>query len=232
MIRNLPGSDENIVAIIPARGGSKGITKKNLYPVDGKPLVAYSIETACAAKLIDRVIVSTDDFKIAEIAKKYGAETPYLRPKEISDDRSTIDTAVSHLINFLHNEGYNLFACAILYPTHPFRSVELIDFLLGKLLNECDRVTTVKKINVSQLSFFVSNHESMKPLFSRKLLNENSPNTCYRPYGLLDAFVVKHRELPSFYHVIEDPSFLVDIDTLDDVRYAEAILKNNLFHRA
>ena len=107
------------VAIIPARGGSKRIPRKNIKNFHGKPLIAYSIEVALKSKLFDKVIVSTDDEEIAEIAKEFGAEVPFLRPKELSDDFTGTGAVINHAINFLKEQGENIdFVCTI-YATAP-----------------------------------------------------------------------------------------------------------------
>ena len=111
---------QNCVAIIPARGGSKRIPKKNIKNFHGKPLIAYSIEVALKSKLFSKVVVSTDDEEIAKIAKKYGATTPFIRPKELSDDFTGTGEVVNHAINFLKNSGEKIdFVCTI-YATAPF----------------------------------------------------------------------------------------------------------------
>lgn len=108
------------VAIIPARGGSKRIPRKNIKDFFGKPLIAYSIEAALNSKLFERVIVSTDDEEIAKIAKEYGAQVPFMRPKELSDDFSGTGGVVNHAIEFLKQNGESFdFVCTI-YATAPF----------------------------------------------------------------------------------------------------------------
>lgn len=107
------------VAIIPARGGSKRIPRKNIKGFFGKPLIAYSIEVALQSNLFDKVIVTTDDEEIAKIAKEYGAEVPFLRPKELSDDFTGTQDVVNHALEYLHNQGENYeYACTI-YATAP-----------------------------------------------------------------------------------------------------------------
>ena len=95
-----------ITAFIPARGGSKGIPGKNFKKFAGKPLVVHSIEYALNCNQIDEVVVSTDDKKIANIAKKYGAEVPFIRPKKISSDSSSMDDVILHTIQELKSIGY------------------------------------------------------------------------------------------------------------------------------
>jgi len=109
----------NAVAIIPARGGSKRIPKKNIKDFYGKPLIAYSIEVALKSKLFDKVIVTTDDEEIASIAKRYGAKVPFLRPKELSDDFTGTQDVINHTLEYLkkNNEAYD-YVCTI-YATAP-----------------------------------------------------------------------------------------------------------------
>ena len=108
------------VAIIPARGGSKRIPRKNIKDFFGKPLIAYSIEVALKSKLFEKVIVSTDDEEIANVAIKYGATVPFIRPKELSDDFTGTGAVVEHTINYLKENGENYdFICTI-YATAPF----------------------------------------------------------------------------------------------------------------
>ena len=108
------------VAIIPARGGSKRIPRKNIKDFFGKPLIAYSIEVALKSKLFDKVIVSTDDEEIAKIALEYGAVVPFIRPKELSDDFTGTGAVVNHALEYLKEEGeVHDFVCTI-YATAPF----------------------------------------------------------------------------------------------------------------
>lgn len=108
-----------VVAIIPARGGSKRIPRKNIKDFHGKPLIAYSIEVALKSKLFDKVIVSTDDNEIANVAEEYGAEVPFIRPKELSDDFTGTGTVVSHALNVLKEQGEEFDYCCTIYATAP-----------------------------------------------------------------------------------------------------------------
>jgi len=107
------------IAIIPARGGSKRIPKKNIKDFFGKPLIAYSIEVALQSKLFDKVIVSTDDEDIALIAKEYGAKIPFIRPKNLSDDFTGTDEVIQHAIDYLKNEGEEFNYICTIYATAP-----------------------------------------------------------------------------------------------------------------
>jgi N-acylneuraminate cytidylyltransferase len=108
------------VAIIPARGGSKRIPRKNIRPFAGKPIIAYSIRAAVASELFDRVLVSTEDPEIAETARRWGAETPFVRPSTLADDHTGTDAVVNHAIGWLADAGFAVgYACCI-YATAPF----------------------------------------------------------------------------------------------------------------
>ena len=109
-----------IVAVIPARGGSKRIPRKNIRPFAGKPIIAYSIAAARQCGLFDRIIVSTDDEEIAGVARDFGAETPFRRPPELSDDHTGTDPVTAHALTWLADHGEDAeFACCI-YATAPF----------------------------------------------------------------------------------------------------------------
>lgn len=133
------------LAIIPARGGSKGISRKNIKDIVGKPLIAWSIEHALAADCIDRVIVTTDDTEIAKIAKQYGADVPFLRPESISGDTATTESAVLHALEWLEaEEDYQPENVFLLQATSPVRSEGVIDKAYQQFLSSSsDSLLTV-----------------------------------------------------------------------------------------
>ena len=115
-------SGKEVLAIIPARGGSKGIPRKNIRPFAGYPLIAYSIAAGLQAKTVTRVIVTTDDDEIAEVARSYGAETPFLRPAELAQDLTTDLPVFQHALNWLaSHEDYHPDVIVHLRPTSPVR---------------------------------------------------------------------------------------------------------------
>lgn len=120
--------DQKILAVIPARGGSKGIPRKNIHLLLGKPLIAYSIHAALQSHTIQKTVVSTDDECIARIARHYGAEVPFLRPPHLSTDTATSVAVVQHAVRYLSDTNENpadIIVC--LQPTSPLRSAEDID---------------------------------------------------------------------------------------------------------
>jgi len=135
-----------VIALIPARGGSKGVPRKNIRPLAGKPLIAYSIETARASKLIERVVVSTDDAEIAAIARRYGADVPFMRPAELAQDDSPEWLTWQHAVRTLQvaEIGASIDAFVCVSPTSPLRAVEDVDACIAMLLNsDADLVMTI-----------------------------------------------------------------------------------------
>jgi len=122
------------IAIIPARGGSKRIPRKNIKNFHGKPLIAYSIEVALDSKLFNKVIVSTDDEEIATIARKYGAEVPFLRPKELSDDFAGTGDVIRHALEELNKKNIYDYVCTI-YATAPLLQIKYLVEGYNKLKN-------------------------------------------------------------------------------------------------
>ncbi len=135
------------IALIPARSGSKSVKDKNIRIMNGKPMLAYSIEQALACKSIDRVIVSTDSPVYKEIAEQYGAEVPFLRPASISQDDSLDIEVFEHALNWLReNEGYDVDLCVHLRPTHPIREVHDIEAII-RLAKENPNVDSVRSLS-------------------------------------------------------------------------------------
>ena len=133
----LNSKDKNVVAIIPARGGSKELPKKNIKILAGKPLIAWSIEAAKECSLVDRVIVSTEDHEIAEVAKNFGAEVPFLRPSEFATDEILVEKALAHTIGWLEeNENYITDIVLYLQPTDIFRRKNMLLSVIRALIDD------------------------------------------------------------------------------------------------
>lgn len=128
--------DKKIVCVIPARAGSKGLPGKNIKKLLGKPLIAYSIEQARKSKYIDRVIVSTDSKKIARVARRLGAQVPFLRPKYLANDKSSTINVLLHAIDWLEKERFAFDILVLLHVTSPLRSVDDIDRSIALLFKK------------------------------------------------------------------------------------------------
>ncbi|BCN32549.1 acylneuraminate cytidylyltransferase family protein [Anaeromicropila herbilytica] len=136
----------NILAIIPARSGSKSVPHKNIRKMNGKPMIAYSIEHALQSSYINRVIVSTDSKEYAEIAKEYGAEVPFLRPKEYATDTALDYDVFQHVLNTLkEKEGYQADIVVQLRPTYPIRDVKDIDNMIEMILSS-EEIDSVRSL--------------------------------------------------------------------------------------
>ncbi|MEH6627055.1 MAG: acylneuraminate cytidylyltransferase family protein [Motiliproteus sp.] len=145
------------IAIIPARGGSKGIPQKNIKTLAGKPLIAWSIEQALSANQIDRVLVSTDCDEIAEVARAYGADVPFMRPAELSNDTATTESALLHALEWLkENENYVPDNVVLLQATSPIRYEGAIDRAIDKF--NVEKVDSL--LSVSEFWHFLWEGES------------------------------------------------------------------------
>lgn len=221
-----------VVAIIPARGGSKGLPHKNVLPLCGKPLVAYSIEAALGCGMVDRVVVSTDDPEIADIARSFGAEVPFLRPPALSGDTAQLGAVLQHAMDALYHERkFGIIQLALL-PTHPFRTRRDFTDIITALQGNHLAATTVRRLPLNRYTHFTRNPDgSLTPLTD--LLPgrfDGETRFYYRPYGLISAIKFTSQGYGnSYFRVIDNPVGLIDIDTPDDFRLAEHIVRNNLF---
>jgi CMP-N-acetylneuraminic acid synthetase len=143
---------ERVLGVIPARGGSKGVPRKNVQPLCGKPLIAYAIESALdALDVLDRVIVSTDDEEIAAVARRYEVDVPFMRPAELSGDRVAMVPVLQHAVRFVEEEesGHYDWVC-LLQPTEPFRTADDIRAALERgRRGGCDSVISVVQVSAA-----------------------------------------------------------------------------------
>lgn len=216
------------VAIIPARGGSKGLLRKNLRMLGGQPLISYSILGALNAGNIDRVVVSTEDEEIASVAREWGAEVPFLRPRELSEDNVTIGKAVSHALEQLYGKNTGPVVHVTLYPTSPFRSAGLIRFLTSKLHEGYSSVTTGKEVFPERSGYFRKGENGYE---NYGAFGDVSPGRWFRPYGV---FVGGRQtfEFKQYLHVLKSEVSLIDIDYEEDLLFAEKVLERNLFDKS
>lgn len=161
----------NILAIIPARSGSKGVKDKNFRPLAGKPLIEYAIRAAQKCADISKLIVSTDDKRIAKIADTLGVDVPFIRPKELVRDNTSLVSVNQHALGFFKEKGIVYDGVLSLQPTNPFVKVETIEKAINLFfLSKCDSVTTVAEITAGH------------PYIAKKLLTENKiTNFCEIP---------------------------------------------------
>ena len=227
---------KKILAIIPARGGSKGIPRKNIKDLAGKPLIAWTIQAAQESRALDRIIVSTDDEEISQVSHKFGAEVPFLRPSELASDTAKSIDVVLHLLNKLaEDEHYFPDAVMLLQPTSPLRrSTDILAVI--KLLQENETADAV--ISVSQVEHPISWLKEMDPDGKLNPLVETSPifrrqdaKQVYELNGsiyLLKTAAIQKEQtfLPkNTYGYVMPFENSIDIDSPLDFRIAEMIVR-------
>lgn len=243
------GRDKNqikILGIIPARGGSKGVPRKNIIPLCGKPLIAYTIETSAKSSLIDATIVSTDDREIALIAEEYGGDVPFLRPSELAGDNSPDIDFLKHALEWVENHrDWHPEILVILQPTLPFRTVEDVDNVLQFMIDQnCDSVRTLAlPTHLSPFKmWFLDDTETgkMSPVLKSDFYEElltDVPRQKLRPAywqpGIVIAtrpeFVKKGRVFgPDLRGFVIDMKNAYDIDEPVDLEFAEYLMNKRL----
>ena len=224
--------DKTYMAIIAARGGSKRLPNKNIIEFAGKPLIAWTIEAGLNCKFFDKVIVTTDDEKIADVSKEFGAEAPFLRPKELATDSAKSEDVIIHAVNYYKEKNETFENIVLLQPTSPLRdAVEIenaIDFFIKR---NASAVVSVNKVDHS-------------PLWMNTLPENLSMNNFLRE----DIKGIRSQELPQYYQLngainicrteifVKEKTFFlndnlfayimpkeksVDIDTEFDLKFAE-----------
>ena len=229
-----------VLALIPARGGSKGIPRKNIRIIAGKPLIAWTIETALACPGLDRVIVTTDDEEIANIAKAYGAEVPFLRPAELAQDNTPDLPVYQHAVSWLaEHERYHPDIICWLRPTSPLRTVQDVENAVNLLIKtKADGVRSVcvsdehpygiQKMDGNRLQPFMDNIDRSK-YYRRQMLP-----TVYRFNGAVDVTwcktVMKKGQLYTgdLRGYVMPPERSVDIDNELDFILTEALLEKGM----
>ncbi len=221
------------VAIIPARGGSKRIPRKNIKDFCGKPMIAYSIEAAIRSKLFDRVIVSTDDEEIAEVARQYGAEIPFMRPRELSDDHTATIPVISHAIEELQKAGPLEIACCI-YATAPFIQERYLKEAYETLIAS----KSLYSFSATSFAFPIQraikiNEQHQVEMFQPEHFNTRSQDLeeAYHDagqfyFGTSEAWLNAEPIFATHSTAVILPRHLVqDIDTPEDFRRAELMFK-------
>lgn len=233
-------AEKKTIAIITARGGSKKLPGKNIKPLNGKPLIAYSIEAARAARGIERVIVSTDDVHIADIALRHGAEVPFMRPAELAKDDTPDRPVLMHAINWLkENEGYVADEVAILRPTTPMKTAEMIDECL-EILEKKEFLTSVRTVTKAQGVYhpywmYKSANDTLQPFIDgvdvTKYYQRQLLPLCYRLNGVVDVSRVEtimnceNVYGPSIGFLEIEEAYAIDIDTQFDFDFCEFMMR-------
>ncbi len=228
--------NEKVLGVIPARENSKGIPRKNLYPLNGKPLIAYTIEAAIKSKLLTRLIISTDSEEIAKVAEQYGGEVPFIRPRELASDTASSVDVVKHALEELEKaEGAEYDYAILLQPTTPLRLPEDIDRALQKLISsQCDTVITMvdvgayhparmyriendRLVSIMVESIEMRRRQELPPIYIRS----GDIYACKR-----NIIFNRNTMLGNDCRPLVIPSNrAINIDTLEDLLFAEYLLK-------
>lgn len=233
-----PSDRREILALIPARGGSKGIPRKNLRVLAGKPLLAYSIEQALASRYITRTIVSTDDAEIADVARKYGADVPFMRPSELAQDLSPDVDVFRHALEWLRDqEGYRCDLVVHLRPTAPVRRAALVDEAIETIVDQpdADSLRSVSRPEQTPYKMWRIVDGRLEPLLqivsraeAHSLPRQELPEVYWqngyvdivRPHVVLDlGMMAGHRIVP---FIVRDP--VPELDYADDIPRLEEAL--------
>lgn len=218
-----------VLGVIPARGGSKGIAKKNIIDICGQPLIAYTIDAASKSEALSTFIVSTDSNEIADVATYYGALTPFRRPAELSNDTASSFDVVMHALDFMETESNSIYdAVMLLQPTTPMLTSATIDAAILRLANcDCDSVVSVVDVGANhpfrmyQLddkNTLVGMHANDDPMMPRQKL----PKVYIRSGDIYvtrrDCLTQKRSLIGSYSKaIIVEPEDTVNIDTIEDL---------------
>ena len=224
---------KRILAIIPARGGSKGIPHKNIIDLCGRPLISYTIDAGKNSKYIDYVMVSTDDEEIARVARENRAEVPFMRPVELASDTAKTIDAVLHAIRGLYELGQEFDYLVLLQPTEPLRTSEDVDeaietyFELG-----CEALVSVSEVDDHPILVRSIQNKKLKPLLdlSSTIRRQDMPKY-YRVNGCIYINAISEINLKTSFNdnsipYIMEKSHSVDIDELCDLALAEFYIKS------
>lgn len=231
--------NKKVLGIIPARGGSKGVPQKNIKSINDKPLIAWTLEAAKQSKYLDRYFVSTDSNEIANVAKKHGADIPFLRPSKYAEDHSPSYEAVLHALDQFESIGEYYDYVALLEPTSPLRNLVDIDNAISQLINHpgADGLVSVGEVHMEHPMIvkkmkngFVEPYiEDIKSIHQRQQADK-----AYFPYGVIYlSKVSKYREFKSFYLKKTIPFFIerwqnYEVDDIIDFEIIELLMKNYL----
>jgi len=231
----------NVVAIITARGGSKRVLHKNIRKLAGKPLIAYTIEEAKKSKTLDRVIVSTDDKKIAKISRACGAEVPFRRPSRLARDTSHSPAIIKHAVRYLESkENYRPDIIVVLQPTSPFRRAQHIDEAVRKMI-ETGADSVVSVCEVAEPPYWMKRlvKDKVIPFVKSKIdyhiLERQQLPKVYRLNGAVYVvrrdFLMKENKIigGDIRAIIMNQMHSLDMDTLLDFFLAEIVIKEGLF---
>ena len=225
-----------MIAIIPARGGSKGLPGKNIKNLFGKPLIAYTIETAKAARNISRVIINTDDDEIARISVQYGAECPFMRPDFLATDEAKSIDVLKYTIEKLESlENISIDNFIVLQPTSPLKTSQDIDAAIDLFYskNAHSVISYCAEHHPIKWHKYIDTEGKFENISEQIINNRQEERTSYFPNGSIyvfkkEAIYTQQYYTENSYAYIMERTKSVDIDTIDDFEYAEFLMSKSM----
>ena len=221
------------IAVIPARGGSKRIPRKNIKMFDGLPMIGYAIKAAIASNLFDQVIVSTDDDEITQVAKSYGALVPFKRPAELSDDQTVTVPVIGHAVKWSIQQGHQIEAACCIYPCVPFLAAQdlIVAYQIFKDKNAQYVYPVVAFHSSPWRAMTIPKDGPMEFIFPEfELTRTQDLPVCYHDAGMFywgkaSSWITGLKMHSNGFGYVMDGKKIVDIDTIDDWALAERIAK-------
>ena len=226
---------DDILIIIPARGGSKGIPRKNIKPLNGKPLIYYAIDTARAITVDENICVSTDDVEIKSVVEAYGLQVPFLRPNELSTDTAGTYEVLIHALSFYEKQGKQYNTVLLLQTTSPFRTAEQVkEALVIYDKSNADMVVSVKECQANPYyNVFEEDGDGYLHVCkgNGNIFRRQDAPKVFEYNGaiyIMNAHALKHMHMHKMQHRIKyvmDAKSSFDLDTMEDWQMAEMIIK-------
>lgn len=227
-----------ILAIIPARGGSKGVSGKNIKLLNGKPLLGYTAEIALQSQCLTEVVVSTEDEQIMEVAKRLGIKVPFIRPMALAQDNTPTIDVIIHALEWYINQNIFFDAVCLLQVTSPFRTLDFLDKAIEKFMaSDCDSLVSVQKVPHEynpHWTFEVNGEGNLKIATGETEIipRRQELPTAYHRDGSI--YITKTKVLLEEYSLYgkstafieSEPDFYVNIDTMEDWEKAEEMIQN------
>ncbi|WP_369753193.1 acylneuraminate cytidylyltransferase family protein [Flavobacterium sp. WC2409] len=228
-----------ILGVIPARGGSKGVPRKNIKLLNGKPLLQYTSEIALKSQYLTDVILSSDDNQIIRVAKSLGIQAPFIRPTALAEDQTPTIDVIIHALEWYENQGIFFDGVCLLQVTSPFRTLVFLDKAIDKFITSgCDSLVSVQKVPHEynpHWTFEVNPEGNLKiatgeeKIISRR---QDLPEAYHRDgsiYIMKTEVLLKQHSLygRSTSFIESTPELYLNIDTLADWEKAELMIKNN-----
>lgn len=228
--------EKRVLAIVPARGGSKGLPGKNIRPLAGKPLIGWTLESAKKSKYLDEIFVSTDSQEIADVAETFGVKVPELRPEELASDTATSASVVLYTIDYFRKQGKDFDYILLLEPTSPMRKEDDIDNAIALACEHPDKagVVSLGEVHMEHPSIVkkITDKSIIEPYVeAQRVTRRQQLDKAYFPYGVVYLVKTDYFEKNQLFYGKDSLPYLIErwqcyeIDDIYDFTAIEAILK-------